>query len=148
MDVQLSQEEANRLISMLKESLIEELNAPHHRETIEFDVQGDSKKDLFTVSIFRGGINAGKINYNARIKVNGIILLQLHLNATNRHFNPDGELITGSHWHIYKEGYGHSFAFPAGELTNASFTESAVAFLEKFNVIRLPTITEQTEIKG
>ena len=54
MAVQLTQEEANRLIDMVKSSLIEQLVAPGRRERVEFDVQGESKKDLFSVSIFRG----------------------------------------------------------------------------------------------
>ena len=146
MAVQLTQEEANRLIDMVKSSLIEQLVAPGRRERVEFDVQGESKKDLFSVSIFRGRINAKRVNYNARIKMNGTVLLELHVNPTNRHMNPDGKLITGSHWHLYREGYGLQFAFPADDLSDLSFTENTIAFLKRFNVIKRPEIVEQIEI--
>lgn len=147
MSEQLTQEEADRLISMLKEALIEQINAPDPGERIYFDVKGDTSHDLFNIDIFRGRKALNKVNYNARIKINNVTLLELHINATNRHRNPDGEVITGSHWHIYKEGFGTSFAFPALELSDKDFVENAIAFLKKFNVIKRPKITEQTEMK-
>lgn len=147
MNVQLTQEEADRLISMLKEALIEQINKPDPGKRVNFDVQGDTRRDLFNVDIFRGRRARNKVNYNARVKVNNILLLELHINATNRHRNPDGEVITGSHWHIYKEGYGTSIAFPALELSDKAFVENAVTFLQKFNVIKRPFITEQTEFR-
>lgn len=147
MNVQLTQEEADRLISMLKEALIEQINKPDPGKRVNFDVQGDTRRDLFNVDIFRGRRARNKVNYNARVKVNNILLLELHINATNRHRNPDGEVITGSHWHIYKEGYGTSIVFPALELSDKAFVENAVTFLQKFNVIKRPFITEQTEFR-
>ena len=78
--------------------------------------------------------------------MNGTVLLELHVNPTNRHMNPDGKLITGSHWHLYREGYGLQFAFPADDLSDLSFTENTIAFLKRFNVIKRPEIVEQIEI--
>ena len=48
----------------------------------------------------RDRIQSAKVNIGARIKVNGVMLLELHLNPANVHQNPDGRKITGSHWHI------------------------------------------------
>lgn len=146
MSEKLTQEEAERLLTMLKKSLIEHMQVPEKGKNVEFDACGDTKKDLFTINIFRGKINGKKINYNARIKSNGVTLLELHINATNKHPNPDGEVIVGSHWHIYKEGYGHQFAFPADDITNNDFVQNTIAFLNKFNVIKKPEIHYQTEL--
>lgn len=98
---QLTQKTAEQLLSMLKKSLIDYLELPSKGQSFTFDVVGDTKNDIFSISIFCGRINSSKINYNARIKSNGVTLLELHLNATNKHYNPNGQLITGSHWHIY-----------------------------------------------
>lgn len=87
----LTDAEARRLIAMLKRALIEAIDFPDRGKKAEFDVVGDTKKDLFTVSIFRGKIQSKKYSIGARIKKNGISLLELHINATNVHFNPDGE---------------------------------------------------------
>lgn len=131
----LTQAEADRLISMLKHSLMEFIQIPGKRQNIEFDVIGESKKDRFAIYIFRGNIKGNKIHFNARIKANGITLLELHLNPTTIHSNPDGTKITGSHWHIYREGYGHSYAFPAEDITSDDFVENTIKFLKRFHVV-------------
>ena len=81
----LTDAEARRLIAMLKRALIEAIDFPDRGKKAEFDVVGDTKKDLFTVSIFRGKIQSKKYSIGARIKKNGISLLELHINATNVH---------------------------------------------------------------
>ena len=99
--VKISQKEADRLLNMLKHSLVSEINFPSKGDSTEFHVVGDQKKDLFAINIFRGKINSLKYNMGARIIKNGILLLELHINPSNIHINPDGEKITGSHWHLY-----------------------------------------------
>lgn len=64
----LTDAEARRLIAMLKRALIEAIDFPDRGKKAEFDVVGDTKKDLFTVSIFRGKIQSKKYSIGARIK--------------------------------------------------------------------------------
>lgn len=104
--VKLSQYEAEKLLKMLKHSLVSEIYFPREGEVEEFKVVGDAKHDIFAINIFRGKINKSKYNIGARIKKDGIMLLKLHINPSNIHHNPNGEKITGSHWHIYNEVYG------------------------------------------
>ena len=82
----------------------------------------------------------------ARIMKNGILLLELHMNPSNIHTNPDGEKITGSHWHIYSEEAGLLWAFPAEDLNSEQFVENTIIFLDKFNVIEKPEIRFQYEL--
>ena len=142
----MTQVEADRMLKMLKCALISEINFPTRGESIEFSVVGDSKQDVFSVNIFRGKINRLKYNIGARIEKNGIMLLELHINPSNVHPNPDGEKITGSHWHIYREGYGMLWAFPAENIDSEEFVENTILFLEKFNVIERPTVNFQMEL--
>lgn len=142
----LTDAEARRLIAMLKRALIEAIDFPDRGKKAEFDVVGDTKKDLFTVSIFRGKIQSKKYSIGARIKKNGISLLELHINATNVHFNPDGEKITKDHWHIYREDYGRKFAIPAEDICDKDFVENTLIFLRKFHVVEPPKIYYQTEL--
>lgn len=142
----LTQEEARRLLEMIKRSLIDEINFPMRGTTKEFDVVGDTKADVFSINIYRAKIQPFKYNMGARIKKNGIMLLELHINPTTVHYNPDGEKITGSHWHIYTEGYGRTYAFHADDIEADKFVENTIAFLEKFNVIERPNIIYQLEI--
>lgn len=142
----LTEAEARRLIDMTKRSLIAEIDFPSCGNSREFEVCGDTKKDLFGISIYRGRINPLKYNISARIKKNGISLMELHINPSGVHPNPDGQKIKGSHWHIYTEEYGRCFAFPADDLQSDKFVENTISFLIKFNVIEQPNINYQLQL--
>lgn len=148
MDIHLTQEDAESLISCLKRTLVDTINAPEKGKNLSFDVESVSMNppESFVVSIFRGRINRSKISYNARIKLRNTVLLELHLNPTNKHMNPDGTIVSGSHWHIYREGYGIMFAFPADDIQTRDFVENTIVFLKRFNIINNPNINEQLEI--
>lgn len=83
----------------------------------------------------------------ARIEKNGIMLLELHINPSNIHSNPDGEKITGSHWHIYSEEYGRLWAFPAENIESGEFVINTILFLKRFNVIECPAVYFQAELE-
>ena len=63
------------------------------------------------------------------------MLLELHVNPTAVHCNPDGEKIISSHWHSYSEKYGRAYAFPADDINANGFIENTLKFLVKFNVV-------------
>lgn len=142
----LTQEEAERLLHMLKKSIVQSIEFPSKGQKIEFDLKGDTKKDLFTTKIYRGRIDRNKYEINARIKKNNILLLELHVSSSKVHQNPDGKKIIGSHWHIYTEEHGRSFAYPAENLQSDKFVENTILFLDKFNVIEKPAINYQLEL--
>lgn len=142
----LTNAEARRLLDMTKRSLIAELNFPTRGDEKEFDVVGDTKKDIFAIKIYRGKIQPFKYNIGARIKKNGTMLLELHINPSNVHRNPDGEKICGSHWHIYTEEYGRTYAFPAEDVQEDAFVDNTIAFLTKFNIVEQPNINYQLEL--
>ena len=54
--VKITQVEADRLLKMLKRTLISEISFPAKGESVEFNVAGDSKQDIFAINIFRGKI--------------------------------------------------------------------------------------------
>ena len=142
----IAQAEAVRLLNMLKHTLTNEINFPTGGESIEFSVAGESRQDIFAVNIFRGRINRLKYNIGARIVKNGVMLLELHINPSNVHTNPDGEKITGSHWHVYSEEYGRLWAFSAESIDSKKFVDNTILFLDKFNVIKRPAVNLLPEL--
>ena len=62
------------------------------------------------------------------------------------HTNPNGEKITGNHWHIYSEKYGRSEAFSAEDIEADSFVDNTVKFLTAFNVVEQPNVLFQLEL--
>ena len=67
----------------------------------------------------------------------------MHLNPSNVHINPNGEKITGNHWHIYKKGFGKQFAYPATDIVDDDFVKNTIIFLQKFNVVKKTNIILQ-----
>ena len=72
--------------------------------------------------------------------------MELHINSGNRHINPDGQKITGSHWHYYTQEYGLKNAFPAADLSSKNFVENTVLFLKEFHIVNTPIINHQTDL--
>ena len=142
----LTDAEARQLLEMTKKSLVQEINFPTRGNEKEFDVVGDTKKDIFAIKIYRGKIQPFKYNIGARIKKNGTMLLELHISPSNVHYNPNGEKICGSHWHIYTEEYGRNYAFPAEDVQEDAFVDNTIAFFTKFNVVEQPNINYQLEL--
>lgn len=143
---QLKQSEAEKLIEMLKRSLTDNVIFPERGKSLDFNVEGESKHDLFKIHIYRGKINRLKYNIGALIEKNGTPLLELHINPSNKHMNPDGTVISCSHWHIYNEIYGIKIAFPAENIQSDDFVKTTIEFLDKFNVIEKPEIQYQCEL--
>ena len=143
---QISQQDIDVLLKMIKKSLVDSVAFPEKGKKVEFEVASVTDDSLFKVSIFRGSINSLKYNIGARIIKNGIPLLELHVEPSNRHYNPDGEVIEGSHWHIYSEEYGRGMAFPAENIRSEDFEKNTLRFLDKFNVIEKPKVYYQCEL--
>ena len=59
-DTKLTNDEAKKLLEMIKRSLVAEVKFPERGGKIKFDVIGDTKKDTFTINIYRGKINPYK----------------------------------------------------------------------------------------
>ena len=142
----LTQQEADEMISMLKHTLEDVVNFPERGKNTYFQVEGTTKRDKFTIQICRGSINRLKYNIGARINISGISLLELHINPSNKHTNPDGTTILGSHWHIYSEKYGRAFAIEAEDIQSDQFIENTLLLLQRFNVVECPDIHMQIEL--
>lgn len=142
----LTTEEAKYLIELTKQALIDSLSSPQPGTEATFLASSEQIKDTFTIKIYRGKINKNKYNYGARISKNTIILLELHVNPGNIHINPNGQKITGSHWHYYTQENGIRCAFPADDLSSKDFVENTLLFLKKFHIVNIPEMSHQEEL--
>jgi hypothetical protein len=144
--VEMTQSEIQYLLCVAKKAIIDEITLPSGGEQIEFNVVGNNKNEIFAINIYRGNISNRKFNVNARFTINNVMLMQLHISPTNRHINPDGNVITGDHWHIYDKDNELRWAYPAENIQSDSFVENTIKFLERFIVIKRPMIIEQLEL--
>ena len=141
----LSQEEADQLLTMLKRTLQKIIDFPEAGLKESFEVKSISSSNVFTITIERMIKNPEKYNFAARIKSDGLLLF-LHINPSGKHYNPDGEMIFGSHWHVYTEGHDMRFAYPAEDIDSSDFVGNTIKFLEEFNVIEQPMIHQNLRL--
>lgn len=147
MAMHLTNEEATALIKMLKEYVQEQsIEFPHRKEKIQFDVCGERMGDEFVINIERKGINNKGCTYQGREKSNNMVLLRLDVNPTAKHRNPsNGEVITGTHLHIYTEEHETKEAIPF-DVGNKDLYEICFRFFNEFNVTNNPIVPYQMNI--
>jgi hypothetical protein len=142
MPIDLSQAEADALIAMAKRAANDtQYDFPGPGERLVLPLTSLDKREDFLLDITRMQINVAKINYQNRAR-QVVVLMRLDLGGSP-HRNPDGEIVTCPHLHIYREGYGAKWAFPlpAGKFKNvANLFETLQDFMVECNVIEAPNI--------
>ena len=73
-------------------------------------------------------------------------LLSLDVDDAAEHRNPDGQKISGSHWHIYTEEYNRALAFPAENIESENFVENSLLYFKKINLIHPPQVNDQSSM--
>lgn len=142
----LSTEEARELLELIKETALHYLNFPNPGQKTIFGAKAIHTKDEFDIHIFRGRIRHGKYSFQTILKRNNVNLLSLDIDDVAEHRNPDGQKISGSHWHIYTEEYNRALAFPAENIDSANFVENSLLYFKKINLIHPPQVHEQSDM--
>ena len=141
-DIDLTQAEADGLVSMEKHSTNEDrLNFPGPGARLAVQLQSVDKRELFTVDISRSTIKLTKGTLQNRAR-QVVVLRRLDIEGAP-HRNPDGEEIPCPHLHIYREGYADKWAVPAPvELlpTDGTLYSALASFMSHCNVTQPPIV--------
>lgn len=143
----LTQAEADKLISMLKQTIEEQIVFPSDKGGASFTVVGEKRNDEFIVNIDRKGKRLEKCTYQGRVKQSNQVLMRLDIGPNNVHTNPppDGSVIKGNHLHIYTEEYGMKFAIPF-DVGSRDLYNYCYMFFDKFNIIKPPEVINQRKM--
>jgi hypothetical protein len=87
---------------------------------------GADPKERFLLDIWRGTLRLSKFRYQTRGR-QVIVLVRLCIDGAP-HTNPDGIRLTGSHLHLYREGYDDKWAQPLDGTRFPDVTNIARAF--------------------
>lgn len=111
-DINLTQAEANMLISMEKHRINDDQWAyPDFGGSTCIPLISADRRENFSLDLYRGRIDLSKGSYQNRSR-QVIILVRLDFGG-QPHRNPDGEEIPSPHLHIFREGFGDKWAVPA-----------------------------------
>lgn len=144
----LSQSQFEHLCAMRKKYLGESLNYPSAGQKLCFEVYSDGDEtEHFTIDVSVSRMTLNKVTHQERYRKN-IPLIRVDINASP-HINPDGTRISGNHIHLYREGYGDTFATELPENFDKSSTYNALmSFLRYCNVMEPDKIVRKGLFNG
>ena len=125
----LKQAEADQLIGMTKHFVRPPafISIPAGVDvTYELSSVGD--RERFLLDVWRGTLRLSKIKFQTRARVVEILVRLDVLGAP--HTNPDGQRLSGTHVHLYREGYDDKWAFPVDSKSFTLLTDPATTFQE------------------
>jgi len=143
-DINLLQSEADTLILMEKIKVDSQCwDYPGLGGGIRVPLISRNKRENFTLDISRGKIDLLKGKYQNRAR-QVIILVRLDFGG-QPHRNPDGKEIPAPHLHIYKEGFGHKWAYsiPKDKFSSIDDLWQTLQDFMKFCNITEPPIIER-----
>lgn len=141
-DISLTQAEAEALIAMEKHRVDKQRHDfPMPGGFITIPLQSPDNREQFLLDISRGRIDLLKGKYQNRARR---ITILVRLDFGGRpHRNPDDEEIPCPHLHVYREGYGTKWAYPAPAdkfADTANFVQTLEEFMQYCNITQPPII--------
>lgn len=136
-ELPLTQAEATALI-VVEKNRVDETPYPYPGigGSVNIPLVSVDKKEEFLLDIGRGYINLTKVTYQLRARV-AVVLLRLDIEGSP-HRNPDGEVLPCPHLHVYREGYGHKWAYP---ISAAQFSDPTDLWITLADFMRYCNIT-------
>ncbi|MDD5087662.1 MAG: hypothetical protein PHI18_02535 [bacterium] len=105
----IPQSEADNLLLMDKRRLDSSVwNFPGPGESLNVPLISSDGREEFALDLYRGQIVLSKCTYQNRAR-HAIVLARVDIGG-GLHRNPDGEIISCPHLHVYREGYADKWA--------------------------------------
>lgn len=113
-ETNLTQSEAESLLRMEKVRLIEStVPFPQPGEAVVYLLRSKNGREDFLLDVRRGRLSLSKCTYQNRART-VVPLARLDVAGSN-HRNPNDTVVECPHIHIYREGYGDKWAWPASD---------------------------------
>ena len=75
-----------------------------------YELAGPNNRETFLLDVWRGTLRLSKLKYQNRVQT-AVILVRLDVDGAP-HTNPDGERLSGTHLHLFREGFDDKWAYP------------------------------------
>jgi len=125
----LTQAEAERFMGMAKYFVRPPASIsipPGIDETYEIAAVHD--RERFLLDIWRGTLRLTKLRFQNRVRIVDV-LVRLDVDGAP-HTNPDGQHLSGTHLHLFREGYDDRWAYPVDSKIFTLLSDPATTFQE------------------
>ena len=102
--------EIEELLEEKKSYITESFVFPNHNQEVKLDAIGDTSRTKYFVDINRKSYQITKKVTCQNRAHTSVVLMRLDYLGRD-HTNPDNQRLSGTHIHIYKEGFGVSWAY-------------------------------------
>ncbi|NLL46964.1 MAG: hypothetical protein GX249_00095 [Firmicutes bacterium] len=140
----ITQSEADRLLELRKVVTSREtMNLPIKGKK-SWDLESDDGSEKFIIDVWCGKIEMTRYSTNHRYRKD-IVLARVCVN-NQPHMNPNGDIISEPHLHLYREGLGDKYAIPLPkEFFSAphDIVCTTREFLAYCNVVEHPEVQQQ-----
>lgn len=141
-EINLAQSEADAFINMEKVKINDdEWEYPSLGGRITIPLSSQNKRENFLLDVSRGRVDLLKGTYQNRA-LQIVVLIRLDFGG-QPHRNPDGQEIPSPHLHLYREGYGHKYAFPVPATSFSNIQDlwqTLQDFMKYCNIVETPNI--------
>jgi hypothetical protein len=123
----LTQAEADVYVQMLKHFV-----HPPAKITIPpgaddtYELAGANDREKFLLDVWRGTLRLSKLKFQNRVRP-AVVLVRLDVDGAP-HTNPDGVGLSGTHVHLFKEGFDDKWAYPADHKTFTLLSDPGKTF--------------------
>jgi hypothetical protein len=91
-----------------------------------YELAGPNEREIFLLDVWRGTLRLSKLKFQNRVRT-AIVLVRLDVDGAP-HTNPDGQRFSGTHIHLFKEGYDDRWAYPVDAKSFPVLTDPGKTF--------------------
>ena len=99
---------------------------PGFDETYELAALDD--RERFLLDIWRGTLRLSKLKFQNRVRT-VVVLVRLDVDGAP-HTNPDGQTLSGTHIHLFREGFDDKWALPVDSKAFTLLSDPGTTFQE------------------
>jgi hypothetical protein len=93
-----------------------------------YDLAAVDDREKFLLDVWRGTLRLTKLKFQNRVRTVAV-LVRLDIDGAP-HTNPDGQRLSGTHMHLFKEGYDDRWAYPVDPRSFTLLSDPSTTFLE------------------
>jgi hypothetical protein len=91
-----------------------------------YELAGPNNREIFLLDVWRGTLRLSKLKLQNRVQT-AVILVRLDVDGAP-HTNPDGVRLSGTHLHLFKEGYDDKWAYPINSTAFSMLSDPGKTF--------------------